>query len=94
MKQGDLAAARPLYERALAIHEKALGPEHPTTARSLNNLGRLLRDLGQSDKAELLFQRAIAIGDKPLGTDHPLTPRKYNSHYANVLIMTDRVAES
>ena len=34
--QGDLAAARPLFERALAIYEKALGPEHPSTAASLN----------------------------------------------------------
>ena len=32
--QGDLAAARPLYERALAIREKALGPDHPDTARA------------------------------------------------------------
>jgi hypothetical protein len=36
--RGDLAAARPLYERALTICEKRLGPEHPYTARSLNNL--------------------------------------------------------
>ena len=41
--QGDLAAARPLYERALAIYEKALGPEHPDTAGSLNNLALLLK---------------------------------------------------
>jgi Tetratricopeptide repeat len=27
--QGDLAGARPLLERALAIWGKALGPEHP-----------------------------------------------------------------
>ena len=40
--QGDLAAARPLFERALAIREKALGPEHPDTAGSLNNLACLL----------------------------------------------------
>jgi len=33
--QGDLAAARPLLERALAMREKALGPEHPDTAQSL-----------------------------------------------------------
>jgi hypothetical protein len=39
--QGDLAAARPLYERALAISEKVRGPEHPDTARSLNNLALL-----------------------------------------------------
>ncbi len=39
--QGDYAAARPLYERALAIREAALGPEHPDVATSLNNLAGL-----------------------------------------------------
>jgi hypothetical protein len=34
------------FERALAISEKALGPEHPDTARSLNNLGLLLKAQG------------------------------------------------
>ena len=71
--QGDLAGARPLFERALAIREKVLGAEHPDTATSLGNLGRLLRDLGQPDKAEPLFLRAIAVGDKALGAEHPLT---------------------
>jgi tetratricopeptide (TPR) repeat protein len=36
--QGDYDGARPLFERALAIHEKVLGAEHPSTAASLNNL--------------------------------------------------------
>ena len=40
--QGDFSGARPLYERALAIHEKVLGPEHPLTAGCLNNLALLL----------------------------------------------------
>jgi Tetratricopeptide repeat len=31
--QGDLAAARPLFERVLAIYEKALGPEHPPSEK-------------------------------------------------------------
>jgi hypothetical protein len=39
---GDLTGARPCYERALAIREKALGPDHPYTAASLNNLGELM----------------------------------------------------
>ncbi|MGO9238871.1 MAG: tetratricopeptide repeat protein [Methylocella sp.] len=30
--------ARPLHERALAIRETALGPEHPNTATSFDNL--------------------------------------------------------
>src|ERR1700757_634931 len=35
-----------LRERALAICEKTLGPEHPHTATNLNNLALLLRKLG------------------------------------------------
>ena len=41
--QGNYAEARPLYERSLAINEKALGPEHPSVAASLNNLAALFR---------------------------------------------------
>jgi hypothetical protein len=33
---------RPLLERALAIYEQALGPEHPDTNRMRCNLARLL----------------------------------------------------
>jgi Tetratricopeptide repeat len=36
--QGDVAAARQLHERALAISEKLHGSEHPNTAKFLNNL--------------------------------------------------------
>jgi tetratricopeptide (TPR) repeat protein len=34
-KRGRYADAEPLYQRALAIREKALGPEHPDVAQSL-----------------------------------------------------------
>jgi hypothetical protein len=39
--QGDLARARPLLERALAIRERALGPKHPDTKASLASLAAL-----------------------------------------------------
>jgi hypothetical protein len=38
--------AQPLFERAIAIREKVLGPEHPYTAQTLNNLAVLLKDQG------------------------------------------------
>ncbi|CAN0575198.1 unnamed protein product, partial [Laminaria digitata] len=41
--QGNYAEAGPLYERSLAIKEKALGREHPSVATSLNNLAELFR---------------------------------------------------
>ena len=36
--QGSYAEAEPLYQRSLAIREKALGPEHPDLVMSLNHL--------------------------------------------------------
>ncbi len=58
---GDLAAARPYLERALAIYEKALGPDHPDTATSLNNLGGLLQAMGDLAAARPYYERALAI---------------------------------
>jgi tetratricopeptide (TPR) repeat protein len=64
---------RRLYERALAIREEVLGPEHPATATSLNSLALLLRDQGDLAGARRLFKRALAIRKKILGPEHPDT---------------------
>lgn len=48
---GNYEAARPFYDRALAIYEKRFGPEHPATATSLNHMGRLLATQGDYDGA-------------------------------------------
>jgi tetratricopeptide (TPR) repeat protein len=39
--QGRYAEAEPLYQRDLAVIEKALGPDHPDVGTSLNNLAGL-----------------------------------------------------
>jgi tetratricopeptide (TPR) repeat protein len=71
--KGDYRAAELLYRRALAIAEKALGPDHPDTAGSLNNLASLLESKGDYAAAEPLYRRALAIAEKALGPDHPHT---------------------
>jgi Tfp pilus assembly protein PilF len=71
--QGDFAAARPLFERALAIREKALGPKHPDTATSLNNLAYLHAGQGDFAAARPLFERALAIKESAFGPEHPST---------------------
>ena len=48
--QGDYARALPLYERALAIDEKTLEPEHPDVATTLNNLAVLYLSQGDYPK--------------------------------------------
>jgi tetratricopeptide (TPR) repeat protein len=63
--------AEPLYERALAIDEARLGPEHPIVATLLNNLAHLLRVTNRPTEAEPLMRRALAIGEASLGPDHP-----------------------
>jgi tetratricopeptide (TPR) repeat protein len=73
--QGDLAGARPLYERALAIKDKLRGPEHSDTALSINNLASLLHDQGDLAAARPLYERALAIREKVVGPEHPDTAR-------------------
>ena len=69
--QGRYAEAEPLYQRSLAIREKALGPDHPDVGTSLNNLAVLYQSQGRYAEAEPLYQRALAIREKALGPDHP-----------------------
>ncbi len=62
--QGRYAEAEPLHKRALAILEKALGPEHPRVATSLENYAALLRETGRGDEAAEMEARAKAIRAK------------------------------
>ncbi len=69
--RADLTGARPNYERALAIAEKAFGPDHPQVAIRVNNLGTVLKDQGDLEGARKNFERALAIDEKGLWTRSP-----------------------
>ena len=73
------AAARPLFERALAIREEVLGPEHPDTAESLDNLAFLVQAQGDLGGALPLCERALAIREEVLGPEHPDTAKGLNN---------------
>ncbi len=62
--QGRYAEAEPLYQRSLAIREKALAAEHPHVADSLENYAALLRKTGRDIEAVKLEARAKAIRAK------------------------------
>ncbi len=76
---GRYGEAIPLAAEALAITEQALGPDHPYTAASLNNLALLYRSQGRYPEAEPLYQRALAIREQALGPDHPDTAQSLNN---------------
>ena len=65
--RGRYAEAEPLYKRALAISEKALGPDHPNVAMNLNSLALLFDAQARRTEAEPLYKRALAIYEKALG---------------------------
>jgi tetratricopeptide (TPR) repeat protein/CHAT domain-containing protein len=69
-KAGKFSEAMPLAQQALAIREKALGPDHLLVATSLNNLADLYQVQGRYADAEPLYKRALAIREKALGPDH------------------------
>jgi CHAT domain-containing protein/Tfp pilus assembly protein PilF len=69
--QGDFSQAEALHRRALAIHEKELGADHPTTLATLTNLGNVMLLQGKFKEAEQVFRRVLAAREKVLGPDHP-----------------------
>jgi tetratricopeptide (TPR) repeat protein len=75
----DHVQTRELHERALAIREKVLGPEHAATADSLNNLAIALYSKGDYEDARITNERALAIREKVLGPEHPATAKSLNN---------------
>ncbi len=50
--QGELDAAKVMYQRALSILEATLGPNHPDAAATLGNLGVLLNQQGKACRGQ------------------------------------------
>jgi len=72
-------AAEKMYRRALQGYEQALGPEHPTTLMTVNNLGILYADQAKLDQAEAMYRRALQGKEKALGPEHPDTLMTVNN---------------
>ena len=59
-----------MHRRALAIHLKALGEDHPYTATSYTNLANTLWAQGKYAEAVPLLQRALMINEQAQGPEH------------------------
>ena len=89
-ERAQYAQATPLLQRALAIYEKVLRPDHPNVATSLNNLAELYHSQGQYADAAPLYRRALAIREKVLGPDHPNVAESLNTWLSSITIKTIR----
>jgi tetratricopeptide (TPR) repeat protein len=60
---GRLAEAESHLKKALAVAEKALGPDHPSMAGILSNYAAVLRQMRRKTEARKLEKRAKAIAE-------------------------------
>jgi tetratricopeptide (TPR) repeat protein len=68
---GDSAAqAIVIGERLVAARERVLGPDHPDTLASRNNLANAYRDAGRLDEAITLHEQNLATRERMQGPDH------------------------
>jgi tetratricopeptide (TPR) repeat protein len=72
-RAGHYAEALPLAERAEALSEQNLGPDHQTVALYLDQLAWLHQMVGNRAKAEPLFKRALAIQSQIKNGEHVAT---------------------
>ena len=62
-----------LSEQTLALQRSQLGPRHPETLRSMNNLAASYLAVGRYAAALKLFNEALVGQREKLGTEHPDT---------------------
>ncbi|HEX5752978.1 MAG TPA: serine/threonine-protein kinase [Archangium sp.] len=92
-RMGRYEQARERLERALALRQKALGPEHPDVAASLGNLGGLFYDMGRYEESKAWNERALALRQKVLGPEHPDVATTF-SNLGNVALKMDHPEEA
>jgi tetratricopeptide (TPR) repeat protein len=65
---GRLKAATEHFERAVALQEKMLGPDDPSIAGTLRQLGEVYADQRLDAEAEAAYLRALAINEGAYGS--------------------------
>ena len=86
MTLGDSQLGLGYPEKAVALFTKAratftaqLGPDHPDTLWSMNNLAFGYQAAGKLDRALPLFEETLALRKAKLGPDHPDTLASMNN---------------
>jgi len=92
-QQGRFQEALQLARQVADLARQHLGPDHPDTAGSLNNLGYLLDSMGDLAGARSCFERALAIHEKALTPDPPDTARSLDN-LSTLLVAAGRVQEA
>jgi serine/threonine protein kinase len=90
---GAYAKAEPLLRRAWEGRREVLGPEHPDTLTSMNNLALVLNDQLKLGEAEALHRQVLEARRRTRGPEHPDTLTSMNN-LASVLADQGKLGEA
>jgi tetratricopeptide (TPR) repeat protein len=82
-REGRLDEMEPVFERALTVEEKVLGPQDPAVGETSFHFAQLYHEEGKNQEAVPLLQRAIEIQEK--NGNEPLQLAMTLDQYAVVL---------
>ena len=60
-----------MHKQVLELQQRVLGPEHPHTLTSMNNLGAALNSSGQHAEAAAMHKQVLELRQRVLGPEHP-----------------------
>jgi tetratricopeptide (TPR) repeat protein len=78
-KRQKFAEAKPVAEEAVKLRQSTVGPRHPDTATSLDDLGAVLLANGDAVAAEAKMREALDIRRAVLGPDDPQLSTSLNN---------------
>ena len=67
------------YEKAVAIQQQSLPPNHPDLAKSSISIGLMHDNMGDHPKALSSYEKAVAIQQQSLPPNHPDLAKSYNN---------------
>ncbi|MEU7570535.1 FxSxx-COOH system tetratricopeptide repeat protein [Micromonospora sp. NPDC049240] len=76
---GDVARALALFEQLVTERERILGPDHPDTLTSRNDLATAYVSVDRTAEAIPLHEQTLADRERVLGPDHPSTLMSRNN---------------
>ncbi len=94
--RGDALSGEAVVRRALEIHVRLLGENHPTTLRSMSRLAIVLMKLGpeKNDEIEALHTDVLERSRRTLGEDHLQVARALNDLAMFLTVRRGRVMKA
>ena len=75
----DLTDALIILNQGLAINEKVYGKDHLATAACYNNIGAVMKAMGDNFEALEMLNQGLATFEKVYGKEHPATATAYTN---------------